>query len=374
MAMTMPQGLRLEPMVADIQRLLKVGARMYMCMTRATLDRHGRDGEMPVRLGLRAYGHWRGTEMREAHHALGLDINMRNLIQCWDSASVFIVKDREDTAPDYKPFDTRFDVHLCPASMAWKEDDFHQWGHVYCDEFHQACASTYHPDGHVVIPENLMKGDDHCHFQWVMPPDAEKLDLGEPTELGRRLARDYQAESDIEGAWQALKRTNRLVGGRFVTAARVLVEKFGDDGVETIRDAMRRWGRMRGEHLRVEHEEAGIPISPASFMRHHDLPRTPSTCRGRRSANRAKPIVVDEFDESQALSNLGRAHLVQCHRFSLCDHRFSSPPPYSNSKGCSVSSMLAERALVRIRSPAAARPSLRADHALSRAPNLRAAR
>ena len=28
------------------------------------------------------------------------------------------------------------------------------------------------------------------------------------------------------------------------------------------------------------------------------------------------------------------AHLVQCHRFSLCDHRFSSPPPHSNSKGC----------------------------------------
>ena len=161
MAMTMPQELRLEPMVEDIQRLLKVGARMYMCMTRATLDRHGRDGEMPVRLGLRAYGHWRGTEMREAHHALGLDVNMRNLILCWDSASVFIVKDREDTAPDYKPYDTRFDVHLCPASTAWKEDDFHRWGHVYCDEFHQACASTYHPDGNVVIPENLMKGDDH---------------------------------------------------------------------------------------------------------------------------------------------------------------------------------------------------------------------
>ena len=32
------------------------------------------------------------------------------------------------------------------------------------------------------------------------------------------------------------------------------------------------------------------------------------------------------------------AHLVQCHRFSLCDHRFSSPPTYSNSKGCRVES------------------------------------
>jgi hypothetical protein len=272
MPMTMPQGLRLEPMVEDIQRLLKVGARMYMCMTRATLEKHGRDGEMPVRHGLRAYGLWRGREMREAHHALGLEINMASLIQCWDSASVFIVKDREDTAPDYKPYDVRFDVHLCPAALAWKEDDFHQWGHVYCDEFHQACASAYHPDGHVVIPENMMKGDDHCHFQWVMPPNAERLELGEPTELGRRLARDYQAESDIEGAWQALKRTNRLIGGRYVTAARVLVERFGDDGRDTIRRAMRSWGRLRGEHLRREHDEKGIERSPVSFMHHHDLP------------------------------------------------------------------------------------------------------
>jgi hypothetical protein len=118
MPMTMPQGLRLEPMVEDIQRLLKVGARMYMCMTRATLERHGREGEMPVRLGLRAYGLWRGREMREAHHALGLEINMASLIQCWDSASVFLVKDREDTAPELKPYDVRFDVHLCPAALA----------------------------------------------------------------------------------------------------------------------------------------------------------------------------------------------------------------------------------------------------------------
>ena len=330
MAMTMPQGLRLEPMVADIQRLLKVGARMYMCMTRATLDRHGRDGEMPVRLGLRAYGHWRGTEMREAHHALGLDINMRNLIQCWDSASVFIVKDREDTAPDYKPFDTRFDVHLCPASMAWKEDDFHQWGHVYCDEFHQACASNYHPDGHVVIPENLMKGDDHCHFQWVMPPDAEKLDLGEPTELGRRLARDYQAESDIEGAWQALKRTNRLVGGRFVTAARVLVEKFGDDGVETIRDAMRRWGRMRGEHLRVEHEEAGIPISPASFMRHHDLPcSTVWDMEEREASDECFHAVVRDTPHDEAWRDMDADPVLgpiwyECSYATMCDAYISN--------------------------------------------------
>ena len=27
-------------------------------------------------------------------------------------------------------------------------------------------------------------------------------------------------------------------------------------------------------------------------------------------------------------------NLIQCHRVSLCRHRFSPPPPYRNSKGC----------------------------------------
>src|SRR5260221_10950472 len=56
-----------------------------------------------------------------------------------------------------------------------------------------SCASTYHPDGNVVIPQSLMKGDDHCHFQWIMPPNARTLDLGEPSELGRKLARDRKS-------------------------------------------------------------------------------------------------------------------------------------------------------------------------------------
>lgn len=57
-----------------------------------------------------------------------------------------------------------------------------------------------------------------------------------------------------------------------MTAARVLVERFGDDGRDTIRRAMRSWGRLRGEHLRREHDEKGIERSPVSFMHHHDLP------------------------------------------------------------------------------------------------------
>jgi hypothetical protein len=271
-SIVMPNDLSMDEMVAAMKRLLKTSARMYMYLTKATIERFGREGEMTIRYGLRAYGRWRGIEMREAHHAMGLEINMKNLIGCWDNASTYIVKDSMEAEGSYQPYDTRFDVHYCPAAEAWQEAEFYQWGHVYCDEFHQACASTYHPDGNVVIPQNMMKGDDHCHFQWIMPPNAKKLELGEPSELGRKLARDYQANSDIEAAWLSLKRSNRLVGGRFYTHASVILERHGDAGREVILEALRQWGADRGRRLLQEHEAAGIEPSLANFIRHHDMP------------------------------------------------------------------------------------------------------
>jgi hypothetical protein len=274
MSIVMPNDVELDVMVAAMKRLLKTSARMYMYLTKATIERFGREGEMTIRKGLRSYGHWRGTEMREAHHAMGLEINMKNLIGCWDNASTYIVKDSMETEGSFHPYDTRFDVHYCPAAEAWKDAEFYQWGHVYCDEFHQACASTYHPDGNVVIPQNLMKGDDHCHFQWIMPPNAQQLELGAPSALGIKLARDYHASTDLEAAWRSLKRSNRLVGGRFFTHASVILERHGDAGREVINEALGRWGKERGEKLRAEHEASGIQPSLASFIQHHDMPAT----------------------------------------------------------------------------------------------------
>lgn len=272
MSMVMPNDLDMDEMIAAMKRLLKVSARMYMHLTRSTIERFGREGEMTVRYGLRAYGHWRGTEMRQAHHAMGLDLDMKNLIGCWDNASTYIVKDEMSDNGIYKPHDTSFDVPYCPAAEAWKDADFHRWGHVYCDEFHQACASAYHPDGNVVIPINLMKGDDHCHFRWVMPPDAEAPDLGQPTALGQRLAQDYVAQSDIEAAWKSLKRSNRLVGGRFYSHASIILDRHGEDGHLAIADAMKTWGAERGMLLREEHRRSGREPSVANFIRFHDMP------------------------------------------------------------------------------------------------------
>ncbi len=265
-----PEALEREAAIASLNDLLSVLGRLYMHYANTVIADYGADGEMTVRNHLRQFGQWRGTEMREAHHAMGKPIDMQSLTCFWDNASTYVIDDDMD-AGTYTPSDSRFDVHFCPASLAWKDAGFHRWGHVYCDEFHQACASSYHPDGNVVIPINMMKGDDHCAFRWIMPANAASLDLGDPTELGRRLARTYVSDTAEQGAVNAMLRTSRLVGGCYLTMTRPLVARHPATAAETRRRFLQVWAEERGRRLRERHRERGIAATPANFVREMDF-------------------------------------------------------------------------------------------------------
>jgi hypothetical protein len=255
----------------SLNGLLGIFGRLYMHFTNSVLETSGQYGEMTVRAHLRQFGHFRGTEMREAHHAMGKPIDMQSLTCFWDNASTYIIEDDMD-AGTYSPYDSAFDVHFCPASIAWKSAGFHRWGHAYCDEFHQACASTYHPDGNVVIPINMMKGDDHCAFRWIMPATARQLELGEPTELGRRLAATYEQATPEQGAVNVMRRTLRLVGGCYMTIVNPLRERHNaEEADQILRNTLTVWARERGELMRADHQKRGIEITPANLVREMDF-------------------------------------------------------------------------------------------------------
>lgn len=257
---------------SNLHVVLQASARMYMHFARETLLNFGDDGQRTVRDHLRKYGQWRAYEMREAHNAMDRPINMETLNRCWDSASVFVVKDDIDNEGYYSATDVAYDVRYCPAAEAWKADDFHRWGHVYCDEFHQSCASSYHPDGNVVIPINMMKGDDHCHFRWVMPATATEVESWPPTTLGLKLARYYQAETPERAAYDAMVRTSRLMGGRYWTMVSALYSHHDAQSADdVIRQFLRSWGRQRGQLMRIRHLEKGVPLLPEYFVRDMDL-------------------------------------------------------------------------------------------------------
>ena len=215
-----------------------------------------------------------------------------------------------EAADTYEPGNVEFNVHFCPASEAWKDADFHHMGHWYCDEFHQACASTYHPDGNVTIHEKLMKGDDHCHFRWIMPPNARDLDLGAPTELGERLAVDYQAASDLEGAWKSLKRSNRLLGGHYFTCAQPVMDRHGAEGREAVIAGLTSWGAERGRLLRERHQAGGLALSAENFVRHHDLPaRLIWPVREIEMSPQRAVVEIDETPQDDAWDDAGLREL-----------------------------------------------------------------
>ena len=54
-----------------------------------------------------------------------------------------------------------------------------------------------------------------------------------------------------------------------------------------------------------------------------------SSSQGRSGAAGPGGLVATLLDPQGRNGNL-----IQCHRVSLCGHRFSPPPPYRNSKGC----------------------------------------
>jgi L-2-amino-thiazoline-4-carboxylic acid hydrolase len=227
---------------------------------------------MTVRQHLRNYGVWRGTEMREAHNALGKPIDMETLIRCWDSASTFIIEDDLQSEGSYAPSDVRFTVRHCPAAEAWKAEGFDRWGHVYCDEFHQAAASAYHPDAMVVIPINMMKGDDHCSFRWALPGDAAPVANTPPSELGNKLAEYYEPTTPQQAVYSALLRTSRLIAGRYWTFARAILDRHAAPEADTcLRRGLRAWASQRGALMRATELERGSTTDPINFVRHMDL-------------------------------------------------------------------------------------------------------
>jgi hypothetical protein len=72
--------------VDALNTLLGVLGRMYMHRDNTVIHDVGQPSEMTVRYYLRQFGHIRGTEVREAHHAMGKPFNMASLACSWERA------------------------------------------------------------------------------------------------------------------------------------------------------------------------------------------------------------------------------------------------------------------------------------------------
>ncbi len=245
-----------EQLAADSVRSMRTHALLYYAISKYLVENYGFEGGRAVRLWMRKHSNWRGTEMRKAHTHLGMPIDMEHIQRFWDNALSDFWYRKEGK---YTTYDVAMQVPSCGYADVWQEKGWWTWGHVYCDELHQAILKTYNPDGVVVIPECLMKGDSCCDFRWIMPPHSQlKFDDIAPTYPGQDFKEDYLADTPEEAAYKSLRRGVRLFGVEIYMLKQQLMESFPEQADEAYEKILALFAEERAKDLTKAIKMSGI--------------------------------------------------------------------------------------------------------------------
>jgi hypothetical protein len=256
--------------------MIKTAGWLYMAGASTLVEQYGADGQKSVREWLRNWGDWRGKELRKAHMALGLPINMESLCKYWDSAAATgHLMEEWLNEGSWEPYNVRVPVKdrkgACPISEPWRENNFWELGHVLCDEFHIHFVRGYHPDAVVVIPKCIMKRDALCDFNFVMPPNSREPEAVAPYP-GQNVLQDWKTESDEEGVLSGLKRKTRITAGRIFFLWEAIIKRFPESAGSIFKTIMEKWADSRSWALRQEQEMEIGPESLKDFFYHLDHP------------------------------------------------------------------------------------------------------
>ncbi len=266
----------LDELRGILPRMIKTAGRLYMIAASTLVDQYGPNGEKAVREWLRNWGDWRGKELRKAHMALGLPVNMESLCKYWDSAAATgHLMEEWLNEGFWEPHNVRVPVKnrkgACPISEPWRDSNFWELGHVLCDEFHIHFVRGYHPDAVVVIPKCIMKRDALCDFNFVMPPNSREP---EPVELypGQNVLVDWKNGTDEETVLSSLRRKTRITAGRIFFLWKAISERFPETALPTFKIIMEKWTDSRSLALRNEKKKENRNDSLKDFFYHLDHP------------------------------------------------------------------------------------------------------
>ena len=150
---------------------------LYIFLARAVLARLGGAGDRLIRDAVRRIGVARGTRLREAHRAAGLDLNLQTLMENYDGP---IVGGFEWKAGELTPARWHQDCTYCPYFDAWQQLGERDLGWLYDEELHPAMFQAYHPGIQVRFVANKTWGDRVCGFRFdVVDGDAPPHTIAE---------------------------------------------------------------------------------------------------------------------------------------------------------------------------------------------------
>jgi hypothetical protein len=84
--------------------------------------------------------------------------------------------------------------------------------------------------------------------------------------------REAEMRIPIEEVRRIVKQSNRRMGLLYLTIAKEVISRFGDEGRDTLVGALRTFGRIRGERIAERVKREGKPLDLNNFFQHYDVP------------------------------------------------------------------------------------------------------
>lgn len=268
--------------------------KMYVHVARALTESFGIEGEAALRQGIRNFGHDRGQTLRKEQLKLGMKINMYNLWTYYDLPGDKRFKRNKIRLNTEERISQTL---VCPMASMWIKMGAKKLGAIYCDEFHPAMFSGYHPKIVTNLGETLTHDtDDHCHFALYVRP-------ANMTEEERKMSfAEYDPDYDEENVGEYKMRTpregyNMLTIKLYYHLAKESIDNFGDKAREVIAKSTKEWAQDIGKFL-IERAEATSEKIDEKFIQENcpvSLDVREDTLWNDYDDNGIKDLFVDNF-------------------------------------------------------------------------------
>ncbi len=234
---------------------------LYPFLVSSLMERCGERGEKAAREGTRRFGRDRAETLRNRHLKANVKVNMHSLFA---------------VGPDLPP-DPRFRRELqelnpqervshtlyCPMAAIWKEYGFMDIGRIYCEEFHNACYSTYaYGYTKVNLAKTLTQAEDeYCAFNVVLRPENLPEEL-KPVCFAQF---DQNYKGPTEEMPQAYGKTGfgTLFVKLYYHLATTAEEMLGEEGTKAIREGLEKLAVDAAKRIRSQAKEQGEEVSPS---------------------------------------------------------------------------------------------------------------
>lgn len=232
---------------------------LYPFLAQSIIEMCGEKGEKAVREGTRRFGRDRAETLRNKHMKANVKINMHSLFAVGPDlpSDPRFKRELQELNPQERVSHTLY----CPMAAIWKEYGAMDIGRIYCEEFHNACYSTY-AYGYTKV--NLAKtqtqeGDEYCAFNVVLRP--ENL----PEELKPVCFAEYDPEYEspslqLPAAYGKNGFSTlfiKLYYHLFTTAE----EMLGNDGVEAVKRGLNGLAHDAARRIVASAQEKGVSVT-----------------------------------------------------------------------------------------------------------------